>query len=153
MQHHQRIHAPDRKPNPQCYVCDICPPGSAQFTTLHYLQCHIKKKHTDAKPEFKCDYCDKTFVLRSSRTNHVMAAHYIETGRQLNCDQCDKCFSRKKRLDDHIKTVHEGLRYRCTICTTSFAFKAKMLRHYKKHANGGDDLERFKEIIERTELS
>lgn len=67
-----RQHLNTHDPNaPKNYICDFC---NRAFAAPDYLNCHIRRKHTDHKP-FQCDHCSKSFAfvhdLNLHKTNHT----------------------------------------------------------------------------------
>lgn len=149
---HQAVHDPDRQPNAKCFVCHICPPGKSQFTSSSYLTGHIKDKHTDAKAELLCKYCGRMYVLNTQLRRHVVHSHFKQIGKEKHCDQCEKSFATPGVLDRHIKTIHQGFRYHCTLCTQTFSFRHTLMKHYNRsHANG--DLELYKKIVSNAKLT
>lgn len=154
LEQHQKRHLVMR-PRAKEFACELCPPGMSNFTTASYLKEHTIKKHTDVKAEKLCKYCDKKFVTTAQRRAHIVHTHYVENGSYKQCDQCEKVFANIRRLQHHKNTVHDGLRYRCTLCPTTFSQKdKKIFTHYqKKHANSEADMEIYKEIIGKIELN
>ena len=60
---------------------------------------------SEKRKPYKCDLCDKSFVLKYSLTSHVSIIH--EEKKPFKCDRCDTTFAYKSVLDKHISSVHE----------------------------------------------
>lgn len=152
IKHQEVVHNPDRQPKAKSFVCHICPPGKSQFTSSSYLKGHIKDKHTDAKAELLCKYCGRMYVLSTQLRRHVVHSHFKQVGKEKHCGQCEKSFANPGVLDRHIKTIHQGFRYHCTLCTQTFSFRHTLMRHYNRSHSDGD-LELYKEIVSNAELT
>lgn len=48
-------------------------------------------------------------------------------------DNCNRTYLFKSNLDQHIKTVHEGKRYYCDICSAGLTAKIKLIEHIQRH--------------------
>lgn len=67
LRQHLKTHDPNAPKNFSCTFC------KRAFAAADYLNCHIRRKHSDVKP-FTCTHCDKTFAflhdLKLHETNH-----------------------------------------------------------------------------------
>ena len=116
-----------------------------KFKRLPPLQDHIARKHIDEKP-FKCNRCDKCFVLRRLLNAHENyhsskdSKRHVQkhTGKkEFKCQYngCDKSFKQKINLIVHQRT-HTGERpFQCQHdgCTKSFRTKAQLVVHQRTH--------------------
>ena len=56
--------------------------------------------------EFKCDFCDKSFLQSISLKSHIHTIH--EGHKDYKCESCGKSFSESRRLKKHIHSIQEG---------------------------------------------
>ena len=40
--------------------------------------------------------------------------------RKFQCNSCDKSFKKSSNLKRHIESVHDGIKYFCTMCEKSY---------------------------------
>ena len=107
-------------------TCKICQKDQTKYTILSHSKCHL----TDAEM-YKCEFCDKSFVKKLSKTRHEDNIH-----RKLNkvvCKICDKDFAKKNGLENHIKTTHQDREFKCKICPSSFIAESKLTIHKEYH--------------------
>ncbi|XP_065085410.1 transcription factor grauzone-like isoform X2 [Ochlerotatus camptorhynchus] len=81
--------------------CDICGHISPHQRAL---KGHIRRQHSNQKPEFACTYCPKTFSKSITLKEHVAAVH---TGVVLySCPFCLKAFNSHANMHSHKKKMH-----------------------------------------------
>ena len=90
----------------RCYSGDCN--GANRFCDSQALNRHIQKIHTFIRP-FKCDICNKGFVLPDHLKLHREDVH--STGRRTlkkpyQCNICERQFGRKASLKYHKEYVH-----------------------------------------------
>ncbi|XP_045783165.1 zinc finger protein 879-like [Maniola jurtina] len=92
-------------------MCEKC---GKTFTAPVYLRDHMQK-HTGIKL-YKCDICDKSFMQKSTLTNHIH-----RHSDNLACDVCHKPFSNAANLQRHMVS-HQAVRpyYKCDFCGKSY---------------------------------
>ena len=105
------------------YACNQC---ENQFTSLGYLNVHIKAKHEGIK--YDCRECDQKF---SSQNNLYVHNQSIHEGIRHACDQCDFQASQTGVLSRHKKSKHEGVRYACAHCDYQASRQDALSRHIK----------------------
>lgn len=95
LQKHMEKHHPEENPAPKAaepkpenvektHICSYCP---SAYSNVGGLAQHMSKKHPELKP-FKCDKCDKTFVVEEHLKIHTNRHMGIKN---FKCDLCDKC--------------------------------------------------------------
>ena len=55
-----------------------------------------------------------------------------EGNSMMQCEHCKKIFTQIGSLNRHVKTIHEGIRYRCTNCNTLRSSQQALNTHYIK---------------------
>lgn len=116
--HHKVVHL--RLKEFQCHIC------SAQLSTKHYLQEHLKL-HSDERPEV-CSFCGKTFQMSGNLRQH-MKTHM---GKTQICYICGKGFTRRCHLLIHMGS-HRGVEHpQCDYCSQVFLLKSDLEKHLKK---------------------
>ena len=55
-----------------------------------------------------------------------------EGNSKMQCEHCKKIFTQIGSLNRHVKTIHEGIRYRCTNCNTLRSSQQALNTHYIK---------------------
>lgn len=169
---------------PTTYSCQRCPDTFTSNcawvkhkTVAHST--HKKKSVSDKKPlvavqavqvvtrdgrqRYQCNWCDKSFTLRSSLRVHThthtgrfqcsdcqrcfatptrLKEHmFIHTGeRPFKCDSCEKCFKSFTDRRLHFEDTHLGFRRHCELCNKDFR-RAAFLTHRRRihpqlHARG-----------------
>ena len=53
---------------------------------------------------FPCEYCTKSFDLKSRRTRHIRDVHFKL--KPFRCEICSRAFAQKSTLSTHIRSVH-----------------------------------------------
>ncbi|XP_045452094.1 zinc finger protein 431-like isoform X2 [Melitaea cinxia] len=124
--HVKRKHSEDKK-----FICPICGRG---FAFKGELSSHNKKvhdKHLKPKKQFKCSFCNKTYMCNKSVTVHERSAH---TGlRPAACTQCDSSFYHEDYLKEHMR-LHTGeTPFKCPICSRGYAQRCNMKSHLRIH--------------------
>ena len=71
----------------ECYHC------GQKYTTKGRLNEHINIKHRHNTRDVKCNYCNKIFTRKTSRTHHERTEHLGE--KRYSCDNCTEAFKSK----------------------------------------------------------
>ena len=139
------------------HQCQLCP---LQFPDRSKLKVHAAShEENKAKLPYRCDICDRRFVLPCILKKHMKRVHEkkykcrrcqkelptmgaltlhnlthgIVMG-QFKCKICDKRFHRKKNLQLHAH-VHSGKRpHKCDQCDWTFRRITHLRLHQKTHA-------------------
>ncbi|XP_061398306.1 zinc finger protein 271-like [Musca vetustissima] len=111
------------------FICNYCP---AAYTNVGGLAQHMSKKHPEIVP-YKCDKCDRTFVVEEHLKIHTNRHMGIKN---FQCELCEKSFSFKFAMKQHMR-IHTGdLNYLCTLCGKKFYRPSNLRQHMQRH---GDD--------------
>ena len=95
------------------------------------------KKHVSrhGDNDFKCDFCEKSFVLNNQLERHVYITHkgHKEEKTTYKCGTCGKQYKNYASLKAHIRIVHEGRKdYNCIDCGLLYALKRDLDAHVQK---------------------
>ncbi|XP_041968478.1 gastrula zinc finger protein XlCGF57.1-like [Aricia agestis] len=110
-----------------------CPHCDQSFTSYYQRNRHMSNEHNVAAATYKCNICDKSFILKSKLTAHIKKVHLME--RNHICPECGQGFFIKQSLDEHM-IKHNGERvFKCTVCYKSYARKKTLREHMRIHNN------------------
>uniref|UniRef100_A0A3F2YW30 Protein krueppel n=1 Tax=Anopheles dirus TaxID=7168 RepID=A0A3F2YW30_9DIPT len=113
--------------NEKSYACDIC---TKTFKYNVQLRLHMRI-HTGERPH-KCEICNRGFSqlsnLRSHRKTHSKVKPY-------KCHLCLKSFTVLDNLTAHSTKCLKD-KFRCTLCSKSFAKEGNLLSHLQSHSEG-----------------
>ena len=98
-----------------CQDCD------KQLSTKRHLTRHINSIHKGIK--YQCDQCDKEFTQSYNRLSHVQSVHGQKQKKKYPCNLCDYRGT-VSHLERHKKSVHEGVKYPCTVCGLKLSSQA-----------------------------
>ncbi|XP_075157518.1 uncharacterized protein LOC142230775 [Haematobia irritans] len=110
------------------HACKYC---TSAYTNIGGLAQHMSKKHPEIIP-FKCEKCEKTFVVEEHLKIHTNRHLGIKN---FKCELCDKSFSFKFAMKQHMR-IHTGnLNYLCTICGKKFYRPSNLRQHMQRHGD------------------
>ncbi|XP_059223978.1 zinc finger protein 260 [Stomoxys calcitrans] len=110
------------------HECKYCP---SAYTNVGGLAQHMSKKHPEIVP-FKCDRCEKTFVVEEHLKIHTNRHMGIKN---FKCELCEKSFSFKFAMKQHMR-IHTGdLNYLCTLCGKKFYRPSNLRQHMQRHGD------------------
>ncbi|KAG6460260.1 hypothetical protein O3G_MSEX011869 [Manduca sexta] len=110
-----------------------CPHCDQSFTSYYQRNRHMFKEHNMVAASYKCNICDKSFILKSKLTAHIKKVHLME--RNHICAECGQGFFIKQSLDEHM-IKHNGERvFKCTVCPKAYARKKTLREHMRIHNN------------------
>lgn len=112
---------------PKEYNCEYC---AGKYTTIKYLNIHLKMSHPHPKG-FKCNDCDATFDVDRALETHRRKAHT-----EFTCKLCDKVYKSSRTLLRHVQG-HSGLRkFKCDYenCGKSFVSQHNLTSHRRVHS-------------------
>lgn len=96
------------------------------------LYTHLKTHHSKDKPRFECNFCDKTYLNKSSLRDHVDIDHF---GKRINCEMCDFQAKKTSHLKSHMMRHHERI-MNCKLCPYSSNNKMHFKAHVSSHKDG-----------------
>ena len=107
-------------------LVDACH-SKKSLKALQEKQIQIKKEvsRQDGKM-FKCDKCDKEYVIRQSKRYHMKQCHV-----PVSCKLCTFQASDKKQLSYHVQRIHESnfRTFKCDFCLYAARKKIDLNRH------------------------
>ncbi|KAJ0169992.1 hypothetical protein K1T71_014598 [Dendrolimus kikuchii] len=119
--------------NSQARYTTSCPHCDKSFTSYYQRNRHMFQEHNIAAATYKCNICDKSFILKSKLTAHIKKVHLME--RNHICAECGQGFFIKQSLDEHM-IKHNGERvFKCTVCHKAYARKKTLREHMRIHNN------------------
>ncbi|KAI5640760.1 zinc-finger associated domain (zf-AD) domain-containing protein [Phthorimaea operculella] len=109
-----------------------CPYCNEPFRSYYQRNQHMVKVH-NAEAPYKCNICDKSYILKSLLMAHIKKSHLME--RNCQCSECGYRFFSQKSLKAHM-VKHTGEKnYACTICNKAYARKYTLREHMRIHNN------------------
>ena len=121
------------------YPCNQC---EKDFGRKRSLKEHVRFVH-EKNERFKCPYCAKNHLNRTSLDYHIKAKHNMKAkkiwlnlmsddiDRKFKCNDCDKTYATKFLLIDHVRAAHEGKGYKCKKCLKIFTRLDQLETHMK----------------------
>ncbi|CAK1554343.1 unnamed protein product [Leptosia nina] len=110
-----------------------CPRCEKTFNSYYQRNRHMFAEHNISAATYKCNVCDKSFILKSKLTSHIKKVHLME--RNHICPDCGQGFFIKQSLDEHM-IRHNGERvFSCTVCHKAYARKKTLREHMRIHNN------------------
>ena len=70
--------------------------------------------------KYKCDHCDKTFIVATTMNNHLKVYHenvkmedepHMQYHKKYKCDRCDKTFIIANTMKKHVKVHHINVNF------------------------------------------
>jgi PR domain zinc finger protein 5 len=109
-----------------------CPYCDEPFRSYYQRNQHLVKVH-NSEAQYKCNVCNKGYILKSLLMYHIKKNHLME--RNCQCTECGFRFFSKKALKAHM-VKHTGERkYPCEVCHKSYARKYTLREHMRIHNN------------------
>ncbi|XP_004926708.1 zinc finger protein 260 isoform X1 [Bombyx mori] len=109
--------------------CQHC---GAPFKSYYQRNQHLIRVHND-EAKYKCNVCNKSYLLKSLLMYHIKRNHLLE--RNCQCTECGYRFFSKKALKAHM-VRHTGERiYACEVCGKAYARKYTLREHMRIHNN------------------
>ena len=116
------------------YVCPKCNKG---FDQKAHFQQHFDYQHTNKKPQFDCELCQKTFELKVWQ-EHDRCLHNTDDYKYL-CDTCSCGFFHLGEFKAH-RAKHTNIKpFTCGICkNASFAVISRLQNHLETCGKEGN---------------
>lgn len=117
---HARIHSVKE------FSCKTC---LREFSRMDQLMAH-SKIHDNDSPKFECDYCGKSYYLKSILREHIR----IHTRENCAlCSFCGKSFTSKSNMKQHILRHTNTKQFECKDCGKKFVSKGELKGHIRIH--------------------
>eukprot|EP01083_Nonionella_stella_P298489 1013104_1 len=108
--------------------CYKCELCQKEFVMKYNMKKHRRTVH--ANEMVWCYFCEKSFKLKSQLKRHVKVVH--EKRDFTECKTCSKIYSSKQALAKHIRNVHnKHLPFTCELCDKSFSAKKSLDNHVR----------------------
>ena len=105
------------------------------FISRDALKDHVSKEHLNKK-RWPCNFCDKSFLRRSTRRWHAQLHH---EGKLFKCNECYVQYYSKESLESHMNLIHKNVRFSCDYCNYQTSLLRRLRIHQKKHGNNQTD--------------
>ena len=117
---------------PKCTVC------GQEFQTQFALSRHMLKRHPEAL-KFRCDSCDKAFLLEEALEMHQVDFHGLRKTSELRCLKCQSKFHSEKDMEKHDCFTHPPSNlHKCPTCSKEFSDEHALMRHeHQCHQSNG----------------
>jgi len=92
----------------------------------------VSKDKKEVDKVLKCPYCDKTFELKNSLSNHIKSHSDI---RQFKCTNCERRFKKTGDYQRHIKLCGKDHQFKCHMCEKTFMNLNSLTNHERTHNN------------------
>lgn len=86
---------------------------------------------------FKCDHCDKRFLIDLARREHSLRYHTAVENYKFKCETRDKSYTNKTELIRH-RSIHlpdDQRPHKCTECDKGFAQASRLREHVDRLHN------------------
>lgn len=125
-QYHEKAKHMGTRNISNCPYCDV------PFRSYYQRNQHMVKVH-DLDVKYKCNVCNKGYILKSLLMSHIKKNHLME--RNYQCIECGYRFFSNKALKAHM-VKHTGEKnYTCEVCHKSYARKYTLREHMRIHNN------------------
>lgn len=124
-----------------CPYCDVL------CSTNQSLSRHITNQHPTVKPDFPCNYCDKSYHFKEWLDNHERQCPGARAAKEgmteFICKYCEKEFNSYRNMRHHISVSHRDLERQaeelvrgvsCPFCTTKLK-NIQTLRHHLQNVH------------------
>ncbi|XP_045530309.1 oocyte zinc finger protein XlCOF6-like isoform X1 [Pieris brassicae] len=115
-----------------CRNISNCPYCDESFRSYYQRNQHLVKVH-NTEAQYKCNICNKGYILKSLLMTHIKKNHMME--RNYQCVECGYKFFNRKTLKAHMVKHTGEKKYACEICTKSYARKYTLREHMRIHNN------------------
>ena len=113
---------------PTTHSCSSC---SFKTGTKRQLVVHVQRNHNEK--HLLCSECSYVCSDAGFLQMHIGRHHTDKTlWPQCKWPECNYTSWPKKNVETHYKKVHEGIRYKCNICSKTFTARANMHAHKLK---------------------
>ena len=111
----------------KCPHCDYAADSETQ------IERHLRKQHSE-DGKFACEYCGKSFALKSNLQNH-QKIHDLD--KPFGCDKCEKTYKQRNSLREHVLRSHDNIsKFVCSVCFEKFPSRHLLKNHERIHNNG-----------------
>lgn len=109
-----------------------CPFCDTPFRSYYQRNQHLVKVH-NSEAQYKCNVCNKGYILKSLLMCHIKKNHLME--KNCQCTECGYRFFSKKALKAHMIKHSGEKKYACEVCHKAYARKYTLREHMRIHNN------------------
>ncbi|KAL0853005.1 hypothetical protein ABMA27_012786 [Loxostege sticticalis] len=110
-----------------------CPKCTEVLGSRYLRKRHMALAHDVGNNLYKCDECDKIFVLRNRFLEHKARVHLKE--KTVECPICGFKLFNKEMLKRHMVRHDDARPFECDICKRTFQRKKTLVFHRRIHTN------------------
>ncbi|CAH2100576.1 unnamed protein product [Euphydryas editha] len=125
-QYHEKTKHLGARSISNCPYCDV------PFRSYYQRNQHFVKVH-NSEAQYKCNICNKGYILKSLLMYHIKNNHLME--RNCQCTECGYRFFSKKALNAHMIKHTGEKKYPCEVCHKFYARKYTLREHMRIHNN------------------
>ena len=109
------------------YQCNIC---EKKFRFKRLYEIHVATDIHDKNGNWHCEICGYVAKERGQLNVHRRIVH--ENKKLFKCENCPSAYNDRSNLEMHIANIHDGVKYKCDLCSESFTLKKNVARHKKR---------------------
>ncbi|XP_048003832.1 PR domain zinc finger protein 5-like isoform X2 [Leguminivora glycinivorella] len=110
------------------FKCTKC---SERFKDYVKRRQHLVQVHGQAKFDYKCSVCEKSYTKRYVLYQHMKRDHLEEL--HFECEVCCHKFFDRRDLESHMVKHNVARIFECSVCKKAYARRKALREHMRKH--------------------